>query len=224
MFNIGDNSRIGDCIRMNLCEWSIMSSKIERAKQKSNMPRTRLGLQHTENCTVLPNRGELLFRLRNGGVAAEVGVAFGEFTSEILLKNRPKKLHLIDLWEGDRYGAGLEQIERQHAKDIEKDVISIHRGHSVPKLEEFDEDYFDWVYIDTNHTFNTTMTELRVCDRKVKRNGRIAGHDFCTGNVIDPVPYGVIEACSKFCQDYGWQFEYLTIESHGHFSFCLMRL
>ena len=35
---------------------------------------------------------------------------------------------------------------------------------------------------------------------------------------------GVVEAVTKFCKDYGWQFEFLTVESHAHFSYCLKRL
>lgn len=69
----------------------------------------------------------------------------------------------------------------------------------------------------------------RLCDLpfshfKIKQGGRIAGHDFCAGNVVDAIPYGVVEACTKFCKDFHWEFEYMTLESHGHFSFSLKRL
>ncbi|TKT80436.1 class I SAM-dependent methyltransferase [Aquamicrobium sp. LC103] len=201
-----------------------MSTKEERQKLKQSMPRTHLSLFHTENCRVLPNRSELLYRLPHNGVAAEIGAAFGDYTAEILEKNRPSQLFLIDAWESDRYKQGLEKIKDTFREVISAGKLQFRQGYSTEKLAEFDDEFFDWVYIDTNHSYGTTWKELQLCHAKVKRDGRIAGHDFCTGNVIDPVPYGVIEACNRFCHDYGWQYEYLTLEWHGHFSFCLKRL
>ncbi|MDE4552686.1 class I SAM-dependent methyltransferase [Sinorhizobium meliloti] len=201
-----------------------MNTKEERQQMKAKMPAARLGMQHTENCRVLPNRGELLYRLPNGGVVAEIGAAFGDFTGQIFDRNKPKQLHLVDAWDSDRYRAGMEGIKTKFKDKIDADRLKLHQGLSIEKLPEFDDEFFDWVYIDTNHSFGTTWKELQICDKKVKRSGRIAGHDFCTGNVVDPVPYGVVEAVTKFCADYGWQYEYLTVEHHGHFSFCLMRL
>lgn len=201
-----------------------MQTKEERQKLKSAMPVARLGVQHTENCRVLPNRGELLYRLKNGGVVAEIGAAFGDFTSEILQRNKPRQLHLIDSWESDRYKAGLEGIKEKFESQLEAGSLVLNQGLSIERLPTFDDGFFDWVYIDTNHSFGTTWKELQLCAKKVKENGRIAGHDFCTGNVVDPVPYGVVEAVTKFCHDYSWQYEYLTVEHHGHFSFCLKRM
>jgi hypothetical protein len=91
-------------------------------------------------------------------------------------------------------------------------------------LQQFPEAYFDWLYIDTDHSFATTARELEIAMHKVKPSGRIMGHDFCIGNVVTPVVYGVVQACNKFCVDHGWRYEYLTLESHGHFSFSLKRI
>jgi hypothetical protein len=88
----------------------------------------------------------------------------------------------------------------------------------------FDDAYFDFVYIDTDHSYATTRAELELCNRKVKPDGRIAGHDFSVGNVSRSIPYGVIKACLEHCIVNGWRFEYLTIEGSGNFSYCLRRL
>lgn len=196
----------------------------QRRDLKARTPQTRLTLAHTENCRVLPDRRILLNRLPPNGIAAEVGAAFGKYTTHILAENNPNELYLIDSWESDRYAAGMEAIKQTFATEIEAGILHLRRGYSTEKLAEFPEHFFDWVYIDTNHSYGTTWKELQLCHERVKPHGRIAGHDFCTGNVIDPVPYGVIEACAQFCVEYGWQYEYITLESHGHFSFCLKRL
>lgn len=195
-----------------------------RKQLKQATPQTRLDYVHTENCRVLPSRDALLQRLARDGVAAEVGAAFGDFTASILMLNKPRCLHLIDSWESSRYEEGLKKIRTRFEKEITAERLVLNRGYSTDELKKFDDAYFDWVYIDTNHSFGTTFAELELSAKKVKPDGMIAGHDFCTGNVIDPVPYGVIEACAKFCVEHGWQYRYLTLESHGHFSFCLSKI
>jgi hypothetical protein len=196
----------------------------QRRALKQSTPRARLDFVHTEDARLLPNRSVLLERLPKNGIVAEVGVAFGDYTREILRVNTPNELHLIDSWASKRYEHGLETIQKEFADLIKDERLQIHRGLSHERLKDMPDYFFDWVYIDTNHSYGTTFKELRICHSKVKPTGRISGHDFCTGNVVDPVPYGVIEACNKFCVDFGWCYEYLTIESHGHFSFCLKRI
>lgn len=201
-----------------------MTTTEDRAKMVAAMPVARLSNYHTENCKLLPNRGELLHRIPSGGIAAEVGAAFGDFTDEIFKRNRPAQLHLVDSWASERYQQGLADIKTKFSDKIEKDALKIHQGLSIEMLPGFENEFFDWVYIDTNHSYGTTWKELVLSHSKVKRDGRIAGHDFCTGNVVAPVVYGVVQAVTRFCVDYGWQYEYLTVEHHGHFSFCLKRL
>jgi hypothetical protein len=201
-----------------------MQTRDSRFQYKTAMPHTQLSLHHTENARLLPDRGELLHRLPHGGVCAEVGAAFGDFTAEIFEKNAPRELYLIDAWDTPRYQEGLEQIKTKFRGALDQGRLRIVQGYSTVRLSEFPNGFFDWVYIDTNHSYETTLEELQISHFKVKQDGRIAGHDFCTGNVVDAIAYGVVEACTKFCKDFHWQFEYMTLESHGHFSFSLKRL
>ena len=188
------------------------------------MPQAKLSMEHTQDCRVLPSRIHLLDQLSSGTVGAEVGVASGEFTAEILSHARPHKLHLIDLWDSGRYAAGLAHVREAFSAEITSGSVEIHQGRSTDVLSSFDDAYFDYLYIDTNHSFPTTLEELQIGSTKVKHDGRLMGHDFCTGNVVKPVVYGVIQACTLFCVEHGWKYEFLTLESNGHFSFSLVRL
>ena len=201
-----------------------METEARRRQLKNAMEHTQLELAHTSGCVLLPDRFYLLDRLPKGVKVAEVGVAFGDFTREILDRCAPAKLMLIDSWGSARYRDGLEAIERELAANIADGQVEICQGTSVDILRGLPVGAFDWVYIDTSHTFETTLAELQLSGEIVGETGRIAGHDFCTGNVIRPVPYGVVEAVTKFCKDCDWQFEFLTAESNGHFSYCLKRL
>ncbi|WP_439575603.1 class I SAM-dependent methyltransferase [Phreatobacter sp.] len=195
-----------------------------RRALKQNTPSLFLREEHTRDCQVLPDRVALLQHLPHSGVAAEVGVAFGDYTSEILKHNRPLKLHLVDMWNSERYRAGLDGIRQRYAGLLKTGAIEIHQGMSTSVLETFKDGYFDWIYIDTDHSYDTTAAELRLAAAKLKPFGYIAGHDYCTGNVLAPWPYGVIEACNEFCVQDGWRYRYMTLEPHGHNSFALSRL
>lgn len=201
-----------------------MDSEARRRQQKNAMEETQLELAHTINCVLLPDRFHLLDRLPKGARVAEVGVAFGEFTKEILSRCAPEQLFLIDSWESARYRDGLDAIKQEYAANFANGQVEIRQGPSIDILQTMPKGAFDWAYIDTSHTYETTLAEIQLCAGIVGETGRISGHDFCTGNVVRPVPYGVVEAVTKFCKDCDWQFEYLTAESNGHFSYCLKRL
>lgn len=201
-----------------------MQTLEERRAIKRASAQVILQPQHVEGGTLLPTRERLLELLPKEGVVAEIGVAFGDFTEEILRRSAPSRLHLIDAWGSERYREGLRLIEEKFADRIAHGGVEISRGLSTDVLTTFPDRYFDWVYIDTDHSYKTTRQELQICAAKVKIEGRICGHDFTSGNVLTPVPYGVIEACNEFCVQDGWRYEFLTLEPHGHFSFCLRRL
>ncbi len=203
---------------------SQMENEASRRQQKSAMAHTRLELAHTQNCALLPDRLHLLDRLPKGAKVAEIGVGFGDFSQEILARCVPEKLFLIDAWDSPRYRDGIETIKQALAENIENGKVEVRRGPSIEILCAMPSGSFDWAYIDTNHTYETTLEELQLCDGIVGDAGRVSGHDFCTGNIVRPVIYGVVEAVTKFCKDCDWQFEFLTAESNGHFSFCLKRL
>jgi predicted O-methyltransferase YrrM len=194
-----------------------------RRRMKRRTPQVPVHEEHTRNCIVLPDRRALLARLPAEGVAAELGVAFGEYTTTILEVNRPRVLHLVDIWDSDRYREGLAAIQSAHRASIGAGTIQVHKGLSTNVLPTFPDAYFDWIYIDTDHSYETTLAELRAAAPKIKPDGFIAGHDFCCGNVIAPWPYGVIEACHAFCAEDGWQYRFLALDPRGRNSFAISR-
>jgi len=177
------------------------------------MPSIPLKQENINNTKFLLNREDLLEKLTKEGVCAEIGVASGDFSQLILQKIRPKKLHLIDAWHSERYDDSLESLVRQKfSREIELKQVILNKGLSTEVLPEFEDNYFDWVYIDTVHDYRTTAQELAICREKVKDGGIIAGHDFSMGNWINGYKYGVINAVYEFCRKYGWEMLYITSE------------
>ena len=152
----------------------------------------------------------------------ELGVDKGDFSETILSITDPNQLFLVDIWESERYS------EEKYAKIKEKfkteDEVSIIRERSEVALKDFDDDFFDWVYIDTTHSYEQTSEELEISRRKVKQGGVIAGHDYCVGNVSKRLPYGVISAVHEFCVRENWEMAHLSLETHGHWSFALEKI
>lgn len=187
--------------------------RIIREKTLNQMPDIPLKQENINNTKFLLNREDLLENLTKEGVCAEIGVAYGDFSQMILQKNRPKKLHLIDAWHSERYNDSLESLVKQKfSREIELKQVILNKGLSTDVLSEFEDHYFDWVYIDTSHNYNITAQELAICRKKVKEGGIIAGHDFSMGNWIDNVKYGVINAVYEFCRKYDWEIIYITSE------------
>lgn len=201
-----------------------MSTEEYRQALKRATPQTYLDDKHVNSCRMITRRERMLELMPKNGVVAEVGCAFGDFSAEILKRATPAKLHLVDLWGSERYEDGLRQIREKLAPQIAAGSVEINRGMSIDVLKTFPDSYFDWVYIDTDHSYKTTAEELRISAEKLKPGGRLAGHDFTSGNTIKPWPYGVIEACNEFCKKYDWEYEFMTMEPHGHQSFSLRKL
>jgi hypothetical protein len=184
---------------------------------------TTLAPHYFAQCRVLPSRLDLLSVLPKGGIVAEIGVADGDFAAEIIKRNRPQTLHLIDSWANERYAAGLSRVRSRFNAEIELGSVVTHVNRSMDALRSFAPGTFDWVYLDTSHDYETTIGELELLGNVVKGSGRIAGHDFCGGNPHLGLPYGVIEAVYEFCGRFNWSLEYVTLDTDGYFSFCLNR-
>ena len=155
-------------------------------------------------------------RRRTGGqCVAEVGVWKGGFSAVILREIAPRKLHLIDPWRfygeyPDRLYGGRIAKNQDDMDEIFRVVqdrfrahpaVVIHRGTTGTVLPDFDDDYFDWVYVDGNHGYEFVLADLRMCLPKMKHGGIIAGDDYEWGPEED---YPVRRAVTEFCRENNW--------------------
>lgn len=195
-----------------------------RSKAEDRLPKIPLQLQHIEGATLLTDRLSLLELLPQHGVVAELGVAAGDFSRQIVDICTPAQLHLMDIWSSDRYGEELYLSVNNHFQQQQQSgEVTIHRKTSLEALESFPDQTFDWVYIDTTHSYELTRDELRASARKVKSTGIIAGHDYMQGNWRSQYRYGVIEAVHEFCVEYNYRVLYLTMDISECQSFALVK-
>ncbi len=128
--------------------------------------------------------------IKPGDIGAEIGVAYGVFAYYVLLQNEPAKLYLIDPWE---YGlqADLEPdptAEKQKSRDDQYKTVcgyfapyknvEIVRMKSEDAASMFENDYFDYVYIDGEHSYAAVTRDLANYFHKVKVGGYLIGDDY----------------------------------------------
>jgi hypothetical protein len=156
-----------------------------------------------------------LRRFPKGGIVAEVGVLHGEFSREIVEIVSPTELHLIDQY--------LEPRARALASDP-GGYIRLHEGDSADTLEAFPDEYFDWIYIDAQHSYEGVRRDIAVCRRKVKKTGLMLFNDYIPWSYVEMQPYGVMAAVNELCIDDGWEIVYLALPPHMYCDVALRRV
>ena len=147
-------------------------------------------------------------------VCAEIGVLHGQFSTRILEITEPKKLYLIDPYLFELYKtkqqvetglaeqAGQDDMDNRYIHVYKKfgyevfiGQVSFIRSKSAAACRVFGADFFNWIYIDGDHTVEGALADLRNYTPLVKAGG------FITGDDIDRPPFGVTEALELFMQD-----------------------
>ena len=150
-----------------------------------------------------------LKKIKKNSICVEVGVWKGRFSSEILRKN-PKELHLIDPWSHQKFPwvkwakgyKKTEQIYQEVVKKFQNDTrVKIHRKNSTDV--NFPSNYFDWVYIDADHSYDSVIKDLLHWIRFVKRGGYICGDDYTWSH--PDCPRGPGPAVDEFVNRFGLQ-------------------
>lgn len=166
-----------------------------------------------ESITRLTDRMQTadLIRSLESPVIAEVGVQAGGFFSHLLTDN-VKKAYGIDCWEKSTTDAQNDQgyskevlegmytsLVRNYLPDSRVQMI---KEFSVAGSTLFPDEYFDFVYIDADHTYEGCLEDLVAWYPKVKKGGIIAGHDYIDIIGGQGVPFGVIQAVEEFSQQH----------------------
>ncbi len=152
-------------------------------------------------------------------IGAEIGVFKGDFSPTLLKYSDPKELHLIDPWyhlepkwewaSGNKSTIdGLVGILNELREDIEKNRVFVHVQDDLIVLNNFPDEYFDWVYIDSSHDYEHTKKELEILNNKVKKGGIISGDDW--RNDTSHVHYGVYKAVQEFLSAYDYEILYAS--------------
>ena len=151
-------------------------------------------------------RGSIEFirnRFKGKLIGAEIGVSQGTHARDILM-TLDCKLFLIDIWESyyETFILNKEPhfSERFSSKqDVETKLkgfnVDIIKGDSIEVSTTFPNQFFDFVYIDANHSYESVKKDIVAWLPKVKRNGVLCGHDYSSQCE------GVMKAVSELIPD-----------------------
>jgi len=129
----------------------------------------------------------LLQKMPKNSICAEIGVNRGNFSKLILKIVKPKKLYLIDPWKhfsgkkpeneatmDENFNKTLKRVKNE----IESGQVIIKKKSSLDVLSKFENNFFDWIYVDGDHRYEFVKKDLELCYSKIKKNGFIAGDDY----------------------------------------------
>ena len=105
-------------------------------------------------------------------IGCEVGVYKGDHASMMINHLDLKRLHLVDAYPTDKTPM-LEALI-----NLENKSVFWHVQYSIDAAKNFDDNYFDFVYIDADHAYQSVKTDLEAWYPKVKKGGFLAGHDW----------------------------------------------
>ena len=114
------------------------------AEEDAALPHHELTADLIHHLRVAIDRAALLDWLPKHALVAEIGVAAGDFSAEILAHTAPKTLHLIDSWSHDeRYLDIRDTIANRFAAEVAAGQVVIDQGYSLTVLAGFPDAYFD---------------------------------------------------------------------------------
>lgn len=165
---------------------------------------------------IFETRNDFIKTLNKELIICEIGVFKGEFSKFIFDEVSPKELHLIDIFEGmmcsgDKDGNNIvwvdlsNEIENIKNTFLNNKNVFIHKGFSYDILKNFNDNYFDMIYIDGDHTYNGVKTDLNMSLNKVKIGGLVCGHDYSQTKFPE-----VVRAVNEFCFENNLEINYIT--------------
>ena len=143
----------------------------------------------------------------------EIGVRDGgNFKS--MIAHGPKSAVAVDCWLDDKVVAHNDflytqgeldsQYETFKAEMADKPFVKIHRGYSLDVVGEFPDEFFDFIYIDADHTYEGVKRDLEDWYPKMKKGGVFCGHDYVNKVAklrAGYLRFGVAQAVDEFVKN-----------------------
>ena len=135
-------------------------------------------------------RKNFLNKLPKNGVIAEIGVAEGYHAVAMKQISTPERMYLIDPWIVC-YGPGKSAMklvedslsvnildEGAFNLEVHTDSVVAMKEYSINASKYFPDEFFDYVYIDADHSYSGVKEDILHWFPKVKKGGYLSGHDY----------------------------------------------
>jgi len=138
-------------------------------------------------------------------IGCEVGVRTGDFFKTLYTSN-VQKMYAIDIWKDtgtlsqNDLGLNQHQLDNQYKNFCKKyqldSKVKVIRDFSEKASKNFPDNYFDFVYLDADHSYEGVSIDLQAWYPKLKIGGLFGGHDYVAAS--KRMSFGVIGAVDEF--------------------------
>jgi len=164
---------------------------------------------HLKNCKILPNRNLILNKIPSGTVVCEIGTLSGAYAREIMNRVKPSEFHIFDI-----DFSSFDYVFFQEF--IDSGLVKLHLGDSSTELAKFEDAYFDFIYIDGDHSYEGAKKDAEVAHSKLKLSGIIGFNDYTTWSPLESKPYGVVKVANDIIHNHNYQAIYLGFNPEGY--------
>ena len=142
--------------------------------------------------------GKLLQSLNLNGNGIEIGVGQGKFSQFIIDNFKLSKVYLLDNWSTSHFHKN-ESVYNNVVNMFKKfdGTVEVIRKDSVDGCKDFPDDFFDFIYIDADHSYEAAKEDIENWYPKCKVGGVFSGHDYLDG-LVRGYEFGVKRAIDEF--------------------------
>ena len=182
------------------------------AMQPVPPPAPQIPQAQLNGCQLLCNRYEMLRRLPQAGIIAEIGTYRGSFARIMLDTMAPTRLHLADI-----------TFSLCRADVLADPRVERHEGTSLAFLNSRADASFDMIYVDADHGYDAVRADAAAAAPKVKPGGFLVFNDFA--RIIRPGfgVLGVHQAACEFAVASGWPVAFFCLEGEALYDIALRR-
>lgn len=174
--------------------------------------------RHVEACRVVASREQMISEwLPKHAVVAEVGTYRGDNARTILDGAAPRELHLID--------RDFTVFQRHRfVRELGEGILLLNENDSSVALGDYPDEYFDWIYIDGDNTYDGLKRDVDEAKRAVKRDGLLVFRNYMFFSHNDLHPVAFVHVVNELCVHEDWSLRYLALQHRMYLDVAVGRM